>query len=75
MKIETFLERLQEAQPVLDQFIELTSEAYGNHSYAAGYLGSLLATTLPYLSKKQFDTVIKQLSKDNIIFTERLSKK
>jgi hypothetical protein len=74
MKIETHLARLQEAQPVVDQFIKVTSEAYGNHSYAAGYLGSLLATTLPHLSKEQFNKVINQLSKENVIFTETLSK-
>lgn len=75
MKIETHLKRLQEAQPVVDQFIKVTSEAYGNYSYAAGYLGSLMATTLPHLSKEQFNKVIKQLSKETVIFSETLSKK
>jgi hypothetical protein len=75
MKLETHLARLQEAQPVVDQFIKVTSEVYGNHSYAAGYLGSVLATTLPYLSKEQFNIVIEQLSKNNDIFLETLSKK
>lgn len=75
MKLETALARLQEAQPVVDQFIKVTSEVYGNHSYAAGYLGSLMATTLPYLSKEQFNKVIKQLSKETVIFSETLSKK
>jgi hypothetical protein len=64
MKLETHLARLQEAQQVVDQFIEATHKASGNHSYAAGYLGSVLATTLPYLSKEQFNIVINQLSKN-----------
>jgi hypothetical protein len=63
MKLETHLERLQEAQQVVDQFIKATHKTFGNHSYAAGYLGSVLATTLPYLSKEQFNIVINQLSK------------
>lgn len=75
MKLETALARLQEAQPVVDQFIKVTSEVYGNHSYAAGYLGSLMATTIPYLSKEQFNKVIKQLTKETVIFSETLSKK
>lgn len=75
MKLETQLARLQEAQPVVDQFIKVTSAASGNYAYAAGYLGSLLATTLPHLSKEQFNKVIKQLSKENHIFLETLSKK
>lgn len=75
MKIETQLARLQEAQEAVKQFTKVTVEASGNYSYTAGYLGSVLATTLPYLSKEQFDKVIKQLSKETVIFTETLSKR
>ena len=75
MKIETQLARLQEAQKAVNQFTKVTAEASGNYSYTAGYLGSILATTIPYLSKEQFDKVIKQLSKETVIFTETLSKR
>jgi hypothetical protein len=74
MKLETHLKRLQEAQKTVEQFTKVTAEASGNYSYTAGYLGSVLATTLPHLSKEQFDKVIKQLSKETVIFTETLSK-
>lgn len=74
MKLETHLERLQEAQKTVDQFTRVTAEASGNYSYSAGYLGSVLATTIPLLSKEQFDKVIKQLSNETLIFLETLSK-
>ena len=68
VKLETHQERLQEAQKVVDMFSKITNKAYGNDSYAAGYLGTVLATTLSTLSEEQFNKIVKQITSKALSF-------
>lgn len=47
----------------VDEFIADSVGVYDNHAYAAGYLGSVLASALLNMSKKQREDVLDDLQR------------
>jgi hypothetical protein len=56
-------EQTQLSNDVIKMFTESAHSQYGSHSYACGYLGSVLVQAMNSMPKKQRELILKDLAK------------
>ena len=66
----TMMERTEQHRRALTEFHDAAYANYGSFAYSAGYLESLLVQALNSMSKKDRESVLKDLAKQ----TEKLQK-
>ena len=55
--------RHKEIRDTLKEFTDVSREVYGSHSYAAGYLESLLVQSMLGMSKSQREMILRDLNR------------